>query len=136
MSSSSAPMPRCGSECFGDCGCGQCTEFKRSHQPSVPAARASRKLWIVGGLAAVLTLAGACYYFLHGRAPAQTVTSIAVLPFVNATADPNNEYLTDGLTESLIGTLSQLPNVKVLARSTVFHFKSNEDDPQKIGKLA
>jgi TolB-like protein/tetratricopeptide (TPR) repeat protein len=57
-----------------------------------------------------------------------------VLPFVNATADPNNEYLTDGLTESLIGTLSQLPNVKVMARSTVFRFKSNEDDPQKIGK--
>jgi serine/threonine protein kinase/TolB-like protein/tetratricopeptide (TPR) repeat protein len=103
-------------------------------QTAAPAAGASRKLWIGGGVAAAVALAGAGYYFLHGRAPAQTVTSIAVLPFVNATADPNNEYLTDGLTESLIGTLSQLPNVKVLARSTVFRFKSNEDDPQKIGK--
>jgi serine/threonine protein kinase/tetratricopeptide (TPR) repeat protein len=102
-------------------------------QTAAPA-RASRKLWIGGSIAAVLALACGCYYFLHGRAPAQTVTSIAVLPFVNATADPNNEYLTDGLTESLIGTLSQLPNVKVMARSTVFRFKSSEDDPQKIGK--
>jgi TolB-like protein/tetratricopeptide (TPR) repeat protein len=57
-----------------------------------------------------------------------------VLPFVNATLDPNNEYLSDGLTESLIGTLSQLPDVKVMARSTVFRFKNSEDNPQKIGK--
>jgi TolB-like protein/tetratricopeptide (TPR) repeat protein len=62
------------------------------------------------------------------------VTSIAVLPFVNATADPNNEYLSDGLTESPIGTLSQLPNFKVMARSTVFRFKGTQDDPQKIGQ--
>jgi TolB-like protein/tetratricopeptide (TPR) repeat protein len=53
---------------------------------------------------------------------------------VNATADPNNEYLSDGLTESLIGTLSQLPNVKVMARSTVFRFKGDQQDPQQIGK--
>jgi TolB-like protein/tetratricopeptide (TPR) repeat protein len=57
-----------------------------------------------------------------------------VLPFVNATADPGNEYLSDGLTESLISTLSQLPDLKVMARSTVFRFKGNQDDPQKIGQ--
>ena len=53
---------------------------------------------------------------------------------MNATSDPNNEYLSDGLTESLIGTLSQLPNVKVMARSTVFRFKADQQDPQTIGK--
>ena len=57
-----------------------------------------------------------------------------MLPFVNATADPKNEYLSDGLTESLISTLSQLPNFKVLARSTVFRFKGSQEDPGKIGK--
>ena len=57
-----------------------------------------------------------------------------MLPFVNATGDPNNEYLSDGLTESLIGTLSQLPNVKVMARSTVFRFKGNQEDPRQIGR--
>ena len=60
--------------------------------------------------------------------------SIAILPFVNATAVVNNEYLSDGLTESLIGTLSQLPNLKVMARSTVFRYKGNLEDPQKIGQ--
>jgi len=108
-----------------------------SGSATVAAARAgaSRKLWIGGTLAAALTfaLAGG-YYVLHGRSPAEKATSIAVLPFVNATSDPDNEYLSDGLTESLIGTLSQLPDVKVMARSSVFRFKNSEDDPQKIGK--
>ncbi len=107
-----------------------------SGSATLPAANAAatRKLWLGGAIAAVLVLAIGGYYFLHGRAPAEKVTSIAVLPFVNATADPNNEYLSDGLTESLIGTLSQLPDVKVMARSTVFRFKNSADDPQKIGK--
>jgi eukaryotic-like serine/threonine-protein kinase len=104
---------------------------------TMPAAHggASRKLWIGGAVAVALALAiGGGYYLVHGRAPGEKVTSIAVLPFVNATSDPNNEYLSDGLTESLIGTLSQLPDVKVMARSTVFRFKGKEDDPQQIGK--
>ena len=62
------------------------------------------------------------------------IDSLAVLPFVNATSDANNEYLSDGLTESLIGTLSQVPDLKVMARSTVFRFKGKDDDPQKIGQ--
>jgi serine/threonine protein kinase/TolB-like protein/tetratricopeptide (TPR) repeat protein len=108
-----------------------------SGSATIPAAHAGawRKLWLGGAVAAALALAiGGGYYFVHGRSPAEKVTSIAVLPFVNATSDPNNEYLSDGLTESLIGTLSQLPEVKVMARSTVFRFKGKEDDPQQIGK--
>ena len=49
-----------------------------------------------------------------------------MLPFVNATSDSGNEYLSDGLTESLISTLSQLPDMKVMARSTVFRFKGKK----------
>jgi len=108
-----------------------------SGSATMPGAHAdlSRKLWIGGAVAAALALAiVGGYYVVHGRSPGEKVTSIAVLPFVNATADPNNEYLSDGLTESLIGTLSQLPDVKVMARSTVFRFKGKEDDPQQIGK--
>jgi TolB-like protein len=82
----------------------------------------------------MVVVVSAGVYVIRGKSETQKVTSIAVLPFVNATADPNNEYLSDGLTESLIGTLSQLPNFKVMARSTVFRFKGNQDDPQKIGQ--
>ncbi len=108
-----------------------------SGSATMPAAQAgvSRRMWIGGAIAAALALViGGGYYVMHGRSPGEKVTSIAVLPFVNATLDPNNEYLSDGLTESLIGTLSQLPDVKVMARSTVFRFKNSADDPQKIGK--
>ncbi|MFZ3217872.1 MAG: protein kinase [Candidatus Acidiferrales bacterium] len=100
-----------------------------------PARNNSRNYWIGGAVAVLLALVlGAVLYFVRGKPAGGRITSIAVLPFVNATADPNNEYLSDGLTESLIGTLSQLPNVRVLARSTVFRFKGNQQDPQQIGK--
>ena len=84
-------------------------------------------------MALVLLAVAAGVYFLRGKSDTGKVSSIAVLPFVNATTDANNEYLSDGLTESLISTLSQLPNLKVMARSTVFRYKGNQDDPQKIG---
>lgn len=60
-----------------------------------------------------------------------SIESLAVLPFANVTADPNTEYLSDGLTESLIGSLSQLPNLTVRPRSSVFHYKAKDVDPQK-----
>jgi len=101
---------------------------------SISAPSSSRK-YLIGGLAAVVLLAAAAgIFWMRGKTDSPKVTSIAVLPFVNATADPNNEYLSDGLTETLIGTMSQLPNLKVMARSTVFRFKGNQDDPQKIGQ--
>src|ERR1700758_1659651 len=86
--------------------------------------------------AAVLAFAAAAAiaYWFRGRSETKKIDSIAVLPFVNATAEANNEYLSDGLTESLISSLSQLPELKVMARSTVFRFKGNQEEPQKIGK--
>src|SRR5271168_501627 len=54
-------------------------------------------------------------------------------PFRNASSDSNAEYLSDGITESLINNLSQLPNLRVMARSTVFRYKGKDSDPQKIG---
>jgi eukaryotic-like serine/threonine-protein kinase len=61
-----------------------------------------------------------------------TINSLAVLPFTNS--DPNTEYLSDGITESLIDSLSRMPNLKVKSSSTVFHYKGRETDPKKIGR--
>src|SRR5215468_6693497 len=96
---------------------------------------ASRK-WLWGGIVAVLLLlmTVAAIYLLRGKPEGDKVSSIAVLPFVNATADSGNEYLSDGLTESLIGTLSEVPDLKVMARSTVFRFKGDQEDPRQIGE--
>ena len=103
---------------------------------AAPPAAGSRMFLAAGVVAAVLIVAGfVSVYLLRGRSSGNKINSIAVLPFVNATSDPNNEYFSDGLTESLISTLSQLPNLKVMARSTVFRFKGKEDDPRQIGQL-
>lgn len=73
-------------------------------------------------------------YFYRTRNGNTAIDSIAVLPFANTNADPNTEFLSDGITESLINSLSQLPNVRVLARSTVFRFKGTDADPRAVGK--
>ena len=62
------------------------------------------------------------------------IDSVAVLPFANASNDPQMEYLSDGITESLIGGLSQLPALTVMARSTVFTYRGREADPRQVGE--
>jgi len=62
-----------------------------------------------------------------------SIESIAVLPFENTTGDADIEYLCDGLTEGLINTLSQIPNLKVISRRSVWAFKDSTDDAQIIG---
>ncbi|PYI95024.1 MAG: hypothetical protein DME98_18005 [Verrucomicrobia bacterium] len=59
--------------------------------------------------------------------------SIAVLPFDNQNRDPDTDYLSDGIPESIIHSLSQLPQLRVMARSTVFSYKGKDVDPRKVG---
>ena len=93
-----------------------------------------RKIFvIIGVLTAVALITGSTYYFLL-RKDAGVIDSIAVLPFANASADPEMEYLSDGITENIINTLSRLPALRVLPRSTVFRYKDKLEDPQQIGK--
>ena len=63
----------------------------------------------------------------------ELIESIAVLPFSNCGVDADTEYLSDGITEGVINSLSQVLNLRVIARSTAFRYKHKETDPQKIG---
>ncbi|HKP36067.1 MAG TPA: hypothetical protein VJT71_04355, partial [Pyrinomonadaceae bacterium] len=72
--------------------------------------------------------------FLRSRNKEVAIQSIAVLPFENQSQDPETEYLSDGVTESIINSLAQLPNVKVIARSSVFRYKNQKIDPLKAGQ--
>lgn len=63
----------------------------------------------------------------------KAIDSLAILPFVNASGDPDAEYLSDGITESIINNLSPLPKLRVMARSTVFRYKGGQADPQIVG---
>ncbi len=86
-------------------------------------------------VAAALVLAGiGLAAYLHARNTEVAIDSIAVLPFVNQNRDPDTEYLSDGLTESIINSLTQLPSLRVSPRSTVFQYKGKDTDPMKIGR--
>jgi len=105
-------------------------------QPSAAAAVDGnmRNMFLAGVAVVLLAVIALGIYFLRGRSSTVKVNSIAVLPFLNETSDANNEYLSDGLTEDLISALSQLPNLKVMARSTVFRFKSQQQDLRQVAE--
>ena len=90
-----------------------------------------RRLQIIvaASVCSVAILVLSLYLFLW-RNPA--ISSIAILPFVNASADPRLEYLSDGLTESLINSLSRLPNLSVMSRNSVFRYKGQATEPQTL----
>src|SRR5262249_7271554 len=92
--------------------------------------RRGRLFWV----AAVVALAIAAAVVLLRQPRGGAIDSIAGLPFVNATADPSAEYLSDGISESLINTLSQVPQLRVAARTIAFRYKGREVDPQKVGR--
>ncbi|HEU4434270.1 MAG TPA: protein kinase [Pyrinomonadaceae bacterium] len=117
--------------------------------PSSPSTRASSAEFIVNEIKRhkfatlivitfVLVVGAAVAFgvrsYLHAGGTEVAVESIAVIPFVNQNRDPGIDWISDGLTESIINNLTQLPNLKVIARSSVFRYKGREDDPMSIGR--
>ncbi len=105
--------------------------------PGPATAEERRSPWwrhrvILIAAAAVLILVVALVLFI--QKPTGTITSMAVLPFVNVSGDPNVEYLSDGFTEGLINTLSKLPGIKMMSSRSVFKFKGKDTDPQKAAQ--
>src|SRR5271155_3440105 len=92
-----------------------------------------KKGFLAAVAAGILILAGLGFaaYRLLSPSSGSSIDTLAVLPFTNVTGDPNTDYLSDGLTESLIGNLSKLPNLTVRPRSSVMRYKSKDPDPQK-----
>src|ERR1700757_1974256 len=90
-------------------------------------------LWVVLATCfAVIGLAAGGAWYLRSSRAAQ-IDSIAVLPFTNGGADVNTDYLSDGITESLINNLTHVPDLKVNPRNTVFRYKGKDVDAQKVG---
>ncbi len=79
---------------------------------------------------AVIVLGG--FFGYRYVTPAKQIESIAVMPFVNDSGNTDGEYLSDGMTETLINSLSQVPNLNVKARASVFRYKGKEIDPKKV----
>src|SRR3989440_10293637 len=105
-----------------------------------PAAEKPARRSSVGWIAALVLLAilaaGAAYYFTAHRSKGAAISekSIAVLPLVNSTGDPANEYFSDGMSEEFISSLSRLQDLKVVGRTSSFQFKGKTDDSKTIGE--
>ena len=114
-----------------------------------PAERKRRS--IVWGLIALGLIAVTAAYVVFSRrvfesadrqeggthrtaATRKPIRSIAILPFVNATGDREAEYLSDGITETLINTLAQVPGLRVMSRTSVFHYKDRAPNPSSVGR--
>jgi serine/threonine protein kinase/tetratricopeptide (TPR) repeat protein len=104
-----------------------------TEEPGQPWRRGKTAL----GIAAVVllaVLAGAGWLYRSRTDGGETIDSLAVLPFVNGSGDPNAEYLSDGITESLINSLSQLPKLEVKSRDSAFHYKGKDPDAETVGR--
>lgn len=102
-------------------------------EKTVPKQLKRRQIVLAVALLVALLAAVALALYRFGPWQPETINSIAVLPLINDSADPDSEYLSDGLTESLINALSQLPNVKVISFSSVMHYKGKQIEPQAVG---
>ncbi|MEP6788251.1 MAG: tetratricopeptide repeat protein, partial [Acidobacteriota bacterium] len=93
-----------------------------------------KRILAVAILLAIVALGGFLGYRYYAPGGSKQIGSIAVMPFVNESGQPDTEYLSDGMTESLMNSLSQLPGLSVKARSSVFRYKGKDFDPVTVGK--
>jgi len=112
---------------------GESTQISHAIAAAHEQKKQRQRTWMAAAAGAVVValVLLALYLFLW-RAP--TIDSIAILPFVNATSDPQMEYLSDGLAEGLINSLSQLPKLSVMSRSSAFRYKGKTVDPKDVGR--
>jgi len=108
---------------------GQPSETSRT----LPLSKTKRHWALIGAVGVLLLIAAAAYAIYVARKSNSAISSIAVMPFVNASGNADVEYLSDGMTETLISSLSQLPTLNVKPRSSVFRYKGKETSPKTIG---
>jgi TolB-like protein/Flp pilus assembly protein TadD len=82
----------------------------------------------------VLAVVAGFIYYRYSSARTTAISSVAVLPFTNQSGDPNMDYLSDGISETLINNLSQLASLKVISRGSAFKYKGKEIDPQEVAQ--
>ena len=115
---------------------GRSTSARSSALWKKPALFAGAALFVVAlGLAALVFSRPKLLPWSTNAGEARATTqSIAVLPFENANSDPNTEYLSDGISEALINSLAELPQLHVIARATAFRYKGKNVDPRRVGR--
>ena len=113
---------------------------RKSIEPSSGVAassgghRASWRQLLVLAAGVLAMVAGGFVWYQRAQDASPNIDSIAVLPFANQNRDPENEYLADGLAESIINNLAQLPDLRVIARNSAFRYKGRDADALQVGR--
>ena len=123
----SAPFSSTASGAHND----QQTATTGSAQSVISEVKRHRKGLVLLLSAFLVGVVAAAAYFMSGG---KTIDSLAILPFLNASGDPNTEYLSDGIAESVIYNMSQLSDLRVIPRSSVVRYKGREADPEKVAR--
>ncbi len=89
---------------------------------------------VFASMTAFLLVASLAFFSDFTKGGSEAIDSVAVLPFVNAGGDPEAEYLSDGISDSVINSLSRLPNLRVISLNTVLRYKGKQIDPQAVGR--
>jgi TolB-like protein len=110
------------------------TESAKVAASVAKAPRTSYRTMIISVVAAGLAIAVITLVAAYLRNSSHThIKSVAVLPFISASQQPDSDELSDGITEAVIDTVSQVPDVRVMSRGSVFRYKNKEADPQRVG---
>jgi non-specific serine/threonine protein kinase len=99
-----------------------------------PARNAKLRMGVLAGGLSIAVVVALALVFGVKRVKEITMDSVAVLPIVNATGDPNAEYLSEGITQDLVSTLSQIPNLKVVSLSSAYRYKGKSIDPPTVAR--
>jgi TolB-like protein/predicted Ser/Thr protein kinase len=102
--------------------------------PAATQKASARKYWVAAVAALFIAMAAAGIWYWRGEAGTSQIESIAVIPIANVGGNADTDFLSDGITESLIGSLAHVPQLKVKSRNSVFRYKGKEVDVQKVGK--
>jgi TolB-like protein len=108
---------------------------EQSVAPLPPAAQtaSARMYWVTAAAVLLGAMAAAGIWYWRTQASPSQIGSIAVIPFSSVGGSADTDYLSDGLTESLIASLAHLPRLKVKSRNSVFRYKGKDVDLQKVG---
>jgi eukaryotic-like serine/threonine-protein kinase len=101
--------------------------------PAASQVVSARKYGVVAAIALLIALAAGGAWYWRGKASTAQIESIAVIPFANSGGNADTDFLSDGLTESLISSLAHVPQLKVKSRNSVFRYKGKDVDVQKVG---
>jgi TolB-like protein/predicted Ser/Thr protein kinase len=102
--------------------------------PAATQEASARRYWVTAVVVLFIAMVAAGIWYWRSRASTSQIESIAVIPFANSGGNADADFLSDGLTESLIASLAHLPQLKVKSRNSVFRYKGKEVDVQKVGK--